>query len=170
MGWLFLSECGNASDVRDHLLRGFGDATVVDHKMMGFGRRWWALVEDANGRWIFLALIQSGGTDGWGYKDIAETWGPNYYDCPLSLLDKATPTDNKHARTWRAQVREYHAARAKAPKVTDFEEGQRVTLYGKAYTLWSRSRRSWLAHMKGAGNAVYRIGPKHFAHMKVDAC
>jgi hypothetical protein len=36
-----------------------------------------------------------------GYKLISETSGPCYYDCPKSILDILTPTDNAFAQEWR---------------------------------------------------------------------
>ncbi len=36
-----------------------------------------------------------------GYKDMDETMHPYYYDCPTSILDKLTATDNRHSLEWR---------------------------------------------------------------------
>lgn len=36
-----------------------------------------------------------------GYKTMSETSGPCYYDCPKSILDLLTPTDNTYAQEWR---------------------------------------------------------------------
>ena len=40
-----------------------------------------------------------------GYKDIEEDMGPCYYDCPASILDMLSPTDNNYALEWRKQCR-----------------------------------------------------------------
>lgn len=45
------------------------------------------------------------------YKDMDESMGPGCYDCPASILDLLSPTDNEYALTWRQKCRE----KAKAP-------------------------------------------------------
>lgn len=44
----------------------------------------------------------------WGYKDMDESMGPCYYDCPLSYLDIV----NEENADWRQKVREYHARKS----------------------------------------------------------
>ena len=36
-----------------------------------------------------------------GYKDMDETMGPYYYDCPEKILKLLTPTNSIHAKEWR---------------------------------------------------------------------
>lgn len=48
----------------------------------------------------------------WGYKDMDETMGPYYYDCPVSILNLLSPTDNQTANEWREECRR-HAAKAR---------------------------------------------------------
>lgn len=38
-----------------------------------------------------------------GYKDMDETMGPYYHDCPKRILDLLTPTDNVTALKWREE-------------------------------------------------------------------
>lgn len=40
-----------------------------------------------------------------GYKDMTENMGPYNYDCPASVLDLLTPTDNAYANEWRSKCR-----------------------------------------------------------------
>lgn len=56
-------------------------------------------------QWIGCSLLQNGGRDGWGKKDMEESMGPFQYDCPLEYLEQA-PVQNE---AWRAKVREYWA-------------------------------------------------------------
>jgi len=46
------------------------------------------------------------------YKVMDETMGPYYYDCPLSILDLLTPTQNHDAEKWRNACRERAAQKA----------------------------------------------------------
>lgn len=41
-----------------------------------------------------------------GIKDMDETMGPCYYDCPNSILDLLSQTNNEYAINWRNQCRE----------------------------------------------------------------
>ena len=40
-----------------------------------------------------------------GYKDMDESMGPCYYNCPKRILDLLTPTDNEYANRWRDECR-----------------------------------------------------------------
>jgi hypothetical protein len=58
---------------------------------------------------IALDLIQNYGKDeGWGYKDMDESVGPNYYSCPLKYLALQPHVD---CQDWRKRVQAYHAKR-----------------------------------------------------------
>ena len=64
-------------------------------------------------RWIGVyRLEKSQGC--WGHKDMDETWGTYYYDCPRRILDAAGPTNNETARQWRQDCRSH--ARRKAAR------------------------------------------------------
>lgn len=39
------------------------------------------------------------------YKDMDESMGPCFYDCPLSILNLLTPTDSEFANQWRDTCR-----------------------------------------------------------------
>jgi hypothetical protein len=58
---------------------------------------------------IALDLIRNYGKDeGWGYKDMDESVGPNYYNCPLKYLAMQPRVD---CQSWRDDVKAYHAKR-----------------------------------------------------------
>lgn len=40
------------------------------------------------------------------YKDMDETCGPYYYDCPVGILKLLSPTNNEYALNWRKKCRE----------------------------------------------------------------
>jgi hypothetical protein len=52
--------------------------------------------------------ILGGDPDGWGYKDMDETCGPYYNNCPLSYLERCTEPVNDYSRQFRDRVRAYH--------------------------------------------------------------
>ena len=55
---------------------------------------------------VFLTSTDSKDYFNFSYKDMDETVGPCYYDCPKGILDLLTPTDNEWANDWRNKCRE----------------------------------------------------------------
>ena len=47
---------------------------------------------------VFLTSVEKGM---FYYKDMDETYGPCYYDCPKSILNLLSDTDNEFALAWR---------------------------------------------------------------------
>ena len=76
---------------------------------------------------------------------MSEQSGPYYYDCPLSLLDKASEANTENAIEWRAKVRQHHAA--KAQKKQAIVAGTVVQYGAHQYTLVRPAgpRKGWIA-------------------------
>ena len=55
---------------------------------------------------VFLTSTDSKSYFNFSYKDMDETVGPCYYDCPKGILDLLTPTDSEWANNWRTKCRE----------------------------------------------------------------
>ena len=55
---------------------------------------------------VFLTQVDTKDYHNFSYKDMDETMGPCYYDCPKSILDLLSPTNNEYANNWRAKCRE----------------------------------------------------------------
>lgn len=60
---------------------------------------------------VCLTYVDNKNYCNFGIKEIDETMGPCYYECPISVLDLLTPTDNSEAGTWRKQCREHVKAK-----------------------------------------------------------
>ena len=90
--------------------------THLEHRVVG-NHIWHLLRIEETGRvMIGLTLIAKEKGGGWGEKGMSEDAGPCYYDCPLALLNKATPAPaGGYAEGWREKVRAYHAKRAAKP-------------------------------------------------------
>ncbi|MDD2462444.1 MAG: hypothetical protein PHI97_00440 [Desulfobulbus sp.] len=60
---------------------------------------------DPKTRKVFAAVVLLGYRNddhyNFGYKEMDETMGPGYYDCPRKILDLLTPTDNENSVEWR---------------------------------------------------------------------
>lgn len=68
-------------------------------------------LDKTNGNSIVFGAVFLTSTDrrSWcdfGYKDMDETCGPYESECPKSILDMLSETDNKYALEWRARCRE----------------------------------------------------------------
>lgn len=55
---------------------------------------------------IFLTSVNMREYFNFSYKDMCDTMGPFQYDCPKSILDLLSPTDNEIALEWRRKCRE----------------------------------------------------------------
>ena len=125
MGWTFVYGFDKQDMVKE-LLTETETAKVIDHSLRG-SRLWVALSVGKEGDRnpvIALFLLAKDGYS-YGYKDMDETCGPFYYDCPLKLL-KAAPDSSKFANAeWRAKVRKYWAKK-KAEKENPIEDGCQV--------------------------------------------
>lgn len=67
---------------------------------------------------IFLTSTDSKDYYNFSYKDMDETCGPFECDCPASILNLLTPTDNEYAKEWRRKCWEhieYKKIKAKNP-------------------------------------------------------
>lgn len=58
-----------------------------------------------------------------GYKIISETSGPYYYDCPATILNALTPTDNAYAQEWREKC----FANISMPKLSKLPIGTQIS-------------------------------------------
>lgn len=57
--------------------------------------------EQKVGAVVLLTSTENNHGFNFSYKDMDETMGPNYYDCPASILKLLTPTENETAKIWR---------------------------------------------------------------------
>jgi hypothetical protein len=146
MGWSFAyRDIGRKAHIEEltsqkHFAEGY---TPLEHRVVG--NHVWQLVRiESEGRtFITLDLIAKARGEGWGYKGMSEDSGPYYFDCPLSLLNKADPPASEYGAAWRQKVREYHASKAKRVKR---EPGQVVTYGQYQYRLLApchNTRKGW---------------------------
>lgn len=85
-----------------------------------------------------------------GYKDMTENIGPGYYDCPSSILDLLTPTDNESANEWRNKCRVYQKNKKlikEAPigTIISWKDGSSVRYAEKVDRMFQFKKPFWLA-------------------------
>jgi hypothetical protein len=111
MGWSFTYGATRQSIVND-ILKGFDPKVkILDHASTCYGKRLWVTIEhDSLAPIVILYLLDKSKGCGWGYKDMDESMGPYYFDCPLRLL-KGNGMHNEFSIRWREKVRAYHNQR-----------------------------------------------------------
>lgn len=55
---------------------------------------------------VFLTSVNSKDYYNFSYKNMDETCGPYETDCPASILNLLSPTDNEFAKEWREKCRQ----------------------------------------------------------------
>lgn len=104
----------------------------IEHRVVG-NNVWQLVLHKPTGRkFIALDLIAKERNGGWGNKGLSEDMGPCEVNCPLSLLNKASPVTEGCAVAWREKVRAYHAKRSNKAKPTP---GAVVDYCGHQYRL-----------------------------------
>lgn len=131
MGWYSQSNWKSTKDVRNALIT----HNIKAHKATNFGRNLWTVQEYDGKNIIVLYMISRDGQD-YMYKPISEDMGPCETDCPLELIAMCPPAGG-YSSKWREEV--LKAASKPAPKV-----GQKVTVYGKSYTIVGKVARSFI--------------------------
>lgn len=114
------AECDKMYTQKEH--NGYPKLTVLKSVMIG--SVYYAAVESIknNNRNVFAAVVlTSTNTNDYynfSYKDMDESIA-GFYDCPKSILDLLTPTDNEHALEWRRLCKEnFEKKRNKKTKTT----------------------------------------------------
>lgn len=170
MGWLFAyHDVGKKAFIAELTSKEqFGAAlTPIEHRVVG--NNLWQLVRiESTGRLIItLDLIAKQRGAGWGNKGMSEDAGPCEINCPLSLLNKASPVTEGYAVEWRERVRRHHAAKA-----AKFKPHAGLVIYygGLSYLLLSPAgaRRGWHCQDTVTG-ASYRIKAHQIAKSTTEA-
>jgi hypothetical protein len=125
MGWLYMSRAGMGGfdTPKQYLDDQFTYTREVDGKARGLrvlasacvsNREYYAAVTPTvdgheGPAFAIVCLLRwnprSATNENFGYKDMDETMGPAYYNCPQRILDLLGPTDREHAIKWRASCR-----------------------------------------------------------------
>lgn len=171
MGWTTSSYWESKQDVVKNCTSSsfWGGDRFKVHKHTLKGGHLWVLVELLTGEdkgKLFVTLFLIERFDGeYGYKDIDETCGPCYYDCPIGYVnaaDKSGEPLSDSAKNWRKKVREYHKEqKAERERVAQLTPGTHVELYGKGYELIEKisARLGWYVKEMASGE-TFRMDAK----------
>ena len=148
MGWFSNYLWKQKEDVIKELDSGFtNNAKLVRSSTVGNNH--WQLIElDDGKRLIVLNILNKNPNGIWSYKPIDEEMGPLELNCPVTILNQATETDNEFAKKWRRAAYAYHEERK---QIRAFREGLQpgdwIEYGDKIYMLdESLGRRGWLVN------------------------
>lgn len=115
MGWTYLHKDASQT-LRDFFSKEFGDGTVYNGKINRLVDIATIHLKECYMAWesedintgdkqvsavVCILDYQPKSDMNFGYKDITEDMGPNYYNCPERILKLLSPTDNQWAKDWR---------------------------------------------------------------------
>lgn len=72
---------------------------------------------------VFLTSVKNNDYYNFAYKDMDESMMPYYFDCPMSILNLLSPTDNERCNEWRAACRERHEQKKSKTSVSKLPIG-----------------------------------------------
>ena len=98
--------------------------TILKSSMVG-ATYYGALRKDGTDKAYALVVLTSVDKKSWanfGCKFMDETYGPVEKQCPMSILNLLTPTDDDWANQWREKCREYHRQKNLKSKHVDMAD------------------------------------------------
>jgi len=120
MGWMYTSKPKHVK-VKDFFQSQFGNnVEILDCKVKNLRTAYMAVKEKATGSvCAVVCLLNYVPNDvyNFGYKDMDESCGPNADECPESVLNLLTETDNEYALEWRKACRKNIADRKSKPRL-----------------------------------------------------
>lgn len=127
-GWTGSSHEGSKADIIKYILKEFD--RVIDYKSTRTAL--YVLTEVRGVKSIDVVLIKGGPGD-WMWKIMNENTHPYYYDCPITLINKADPPITEASRKWREEV--LQRAGVKAETKRNVGVGSKVIIFGKPYVV-----------------------------------
>lgn len=133
------------------------------------GKCFWVLAEYKQGEkqgMKFIALFVIEKSEGeWMYKDMDESCGPCYYNCPLLFIAIAKESNDEpggYAKTWREKVIKFHKdAKINKDIKSKLVAGAKIKLYDVLYELLHKldGRKGWSV-LSLKDNIQYRMTAK----------
>ena len=78
---------------------------------------------------VFLTAVDSKDYFNFSYKEMDESMGPCYYDCPKSILDALSPTESEWAIEWRKKCWEKLTKDKEKRSLSTLPVGSKIRFY-----------------------------------------
>lgn len=115
VGWTFMHDDRKRKTIMDELYSQSETVERPEHRVLKssiVGSVYYAAVQISKGgnvQQVYAAVALTKIVKDYynfGYKDMSESCCPYYYNCPKTVFDLLTPTDNELAIQWRVHVKE----------------------------------------------------------------
>lgn len=94
------------------------------------------------------------------YKDMDETMGPFFYDCPEHILNLLTPTKNEEAKSWRDKCRAVLAQRESLKQELSAAKEGTIFKFGEPVEFTRGGRHQYMTyHHREGRKLVFTVGP-----------
>lgn len=174
MGWTYSQNWTSKEAIISHCIDWGDKFTTLEHSVKG-GRLWVLLQYNEGDKkgdvFVALYLLQKDGSE-WGYKDMDDTCGPYYYDCPISFINRTVDSGRalkSNTTAWHDQVRAYHAkSRERRKNAASMRAGMKILYQSVVFELLEKlpSRRGWRVKST-ENNAVYRMMAKQVSASEI---
>lgn len=90
---------------------------------------------------VMLTSVNNKDYFNFSYKDMDESTGPGYYDCPKGILDVLTPTEYEWAKEWRERCYENIKKKKSPDALSNLPIGSEIK-----FTLWDGTEKRLVKH------------------------
>lgn len=90
---------------------------------------------------VMLTSVNNKDYFNFSYKDMDESAGPGYYDCPKGILDMLTPTEYEWAKEWRERCYENIKKKKSPDALSNPPIGSEIK-----FTLWDGTEKRLVKH------------------------
>lgn len=90
---------------------------------------------------VMLTSVNNKDYLNFSYKDMDESAGPGYYDCPKGILDVLTPTEYEWAKEWRERCYENIKKKKSPDALSNLPIGSEIK-----FTLWDGTEKRLVKH------------------------
>jgi hypothetical protein len=174
MGWTYSWDWTSKQRIINNCIDWGERYTTLNHSVKG--KCLWVLLQYNEGErkgdvFVALYLLSKDGAE-WGYKDMDDTVGPCYYNCPLTFVKSTQASGRTLSQStleWHEKVNAYHLAqREKAKKTALLSIGMRVKYAGQVYKLLEKydGRWGWRA-LSIKDGLTYRLMAKQISKSEV---
>ena len=90
---------------------------------------------------VILTSVNNKDYFNFSYKDMDESAGPGYYDCPIGIHDVHTPTEYAWAKEWRERCYEIIKRKKSPDALSNLPVGSEIK-----FTLWDGTEKRLVKH------------------------